>query len=119
MMPPELHWLAGIIEGEGTFMRHTINGKWLQLVVRVKMTDEDVIHRCHEVAGVGNVGGPYTKVGRKPIWAWYITKGDDAADFMRTIRPLMGARRRRQIDACLESYATYLNRNSNTPRARA
>jgi hypothetical protein len=49
MTATDIAWLAGIIEGEGTFGRkgHPAGQ------VRVQMTDEDVIDRLHSLTGVG------------------------------------------------------------------
>jgi hypothetical protein len=43
-------WLAGIVEGEGTFSRP--NSRWG--LVRVVMTDKDVIDRLATMTGIGN-----------------------------------------------------------------
>jgi hypothetical protein len=61
---PQLHtmtdvekaWLAGIIEGEGTFGRVGRPGGQ----IRVVMTDQDVIHRLHAITGLGLIHEPGT-----------------------------------------------------------
>lgn len=99
--PVRLGWLAGIIEGEGWIGNR--NGR---PTIQVIMTDEDVVRRVHEWSGgLGTVVGPSTpKDQRKPYWSWRITARDDAAAFIATISPYLGARRRARAQAVLAAY---------------
>jgi hypothetical protein len=50
----ELGWIVGLFEGEGcVYRRNRANAP--HPVVEIAMTDEDVVRRAHEVAGVGHV----------------------------------------------------------------
>lgn len=111
----DLYWLAGIIEGEGSF---SIKGRNRDnLSVKVKMTDEDIVRRCHAVAGVGNVSGPHTTIGptgtafRKDgepyaqTWAWVVGRQVDASALMMTLYPLMGQRRQARIRELLDMWS--------------
>ena len=89
----DLYWLAGIIEGEGSFMFTQDHYPR----VKVKMTDEDIVRRCHAVAGVGTVSGPHQYGTRKPSWTWVVQKTSDAAGLMMTLYSLMGERRQAKI----------------------
>lgn len=101
----EIAWLAGFLEGEGSFGvsgKHTI-GIWLQT------TDGDVIEKAAKLMG-SLVHGPYTRpsdIGknRKPVFTTTLCSSK-AADVMRLIRPHMGARRGAKIDEILSFFAT-------------
>jgi hypothetical protein len=98
----ELHGLAGLLEGEGSFMAGPPSSPRMP-VISVHMTDEDVIVR------VGRIFGrkPYEARPRNPRWqASYQGRvtGGGAVRWMTLLRPLMGTRRQAQIDRALASY---------------
>jgi hypothetical protein len=99
----DLYWLAGIIEGEGSFTFTTTESHGYPRV-KVKMTDEDVIRRCREVSGVGTVNGPHYAGDYKPSWVWVVQKHTDAAGLMMTLYSLMGDRRKAKILECLTKW---------------
>ena len=73
----ELGWVAGLIEGEGSFTikkTRRKNGFSCQPQLRVSMTDEDVIRRLTSLIPVSNVlkAGRKTK-GGKDVWMWSLT----------------------------------------------
>jgi hypothetical protein len=101
METQELYWLAGIIEGEGTFSYPGY------CRIKVKMTDEDVVNRCQAVCEVGNVSGPHFDRHNptyKPSWQWSVSDNRDAAALMMTLLPLMGNRRADKIRECLAQW---------------
>jgi hypothetical protein len=82
----ELHWLAGLLEGEGTFMTGPPSSPGLP-VIAVNMTDvrpRNVRWRTSYQVRVN---------------------GRDAVRWMSLLKPLMGSRRQAQIDRALASYA--------------
>jgi hypothetical protein len=98
----DLHWLAGLLEGEGSFFPGPPSAP-RRPVLQVSMTDEDVVARAAAMFG--------RKVGRwqSPNREWqptYIVRvtGGKAVAWMTALRPLMGVRRRTQIDRALASY---------------
>jgi hypothetical protein len=98
-------WIAGWLEGEGTFhctiSKPTATRKaYRRLVVRAVSTDYDTVVRAQTYAG-GDIYGPYQYGIRQPHWQWGIGGNEPAAEFMRMIRPLMGQRRQKQIDEAL------------------
>lgn len=116
----QIHWLAGIVEGEGYFQpffkgtRPEGAGiKYVNPRIKVTMTDEDVIRRCHAVSGVGHVTGPVfpkyrkEKGYEKPLWSWTVSKTSDAMGLMMTLYPLMGERRQARIRDCLEAWHSF------------
>ncbi len=103
----ELHWLAGILEGEGSFyVGKTPNGA-PRIRIQCIMTDEDIIRRMHQITGIGNVT---FKKQNNPKWAdtwcWSVTYSEDVATLAQTLKPLMGQRRNLQIDKLLKTHET-------------
>ena len=95
-------WLAGLLEGEGTFVN---TGGYP--VIKVTMCDGDVLERAAAVMGVAKVwrkdADRSARHGWSPAFETGVT-GARAAELMRAVRPLMGERRRGQIDAALDRY---------------
>src|SRR6266851_166503 len=105
----ELAWLAGLLEGEGSFGFGVIKRPDRQsdtsyIRVRLSMTDHDVIQRAANLTGAP-VCGPYRgKSGKdKPIWCADVP-GYKAEIIMRQILPFMGERRTAQITKALEHW---------------
>jgi hypothetical protein len=97
-----IHWLAGLLEGEGSFLKGAPSAPNTPSIA-VSMTDEDVIERVARYFGV-----KYHAVGKrqehhKTPYTVHL-KGAKAHDLMRQLYPLMGLRRREQIDRALENY---------------
>ena len=98
----DLAWLAGLIEGEGSFLVHLVRHKFYTIAIQVVMTDEDVVRKCLSVSGMGTVTKPRQRNPKwKPIWVWRVHKRTDVVALMNDLYPYMGKRRRAQIDACL------------------
>lgn len=96
-----IHWLARLLEAEGTF-RASLPSKKNSLGIVLEMTDLDTIERVASLWGVGHTV-------RKSRFGWseqYIVarRSGRAADLMRELYPLMGRRRQAQIDQALASY---------------
>jgi hypothetical protein len=98
----DLHWLAGLLEGEGSFLKGPPSAP-RHPVIALQMTDRDVVARVAAMFG--------RKVGcwQPPEARWqttYIARvtGAKAVAWMGVLRPLMGDRRRTQIDRALSSY---------------
>ncbi len=100
LAPAELCWLAGWLEGEGSFLRPPPSSP-RKCRIMGECRDIDVITRVGRALGV-KAGRVRTRsLGRSPTWT--VQKaGYGAAEFMVALRPLMGERRTEQIDAALE-----------------
>jgi DNA-binding transcriptional regulator YiaG len=103
MTENDLAWLAGLLEGEGSFLKappSSPNSPRISL----EMTDKDVVERAASLMGSKAV----KRINlRNPHWKQtyrVIIKGSRAVKLMRVLYPQMGARRRTQIDAALEIY---------------
>lgn len=100
--PGAVPWLAGLLEGEGSF--NTTGG---YPVVKLTMCDRDIVARVADLFGGTGIWDMTqdgdAERGWSPTWATG-QAGARAADLMRTLRPLMGARRGAAIDRALQVY---------------
>lgn len=90
-------WLAGWLEGEGSFMYH---GK-KNVQVYFSCTDKDIMDRLAKLMKyTGNIHARMKKEGWKMSYSFCIT-GNKAVRVMELIRPYMGERRGEKIDELL------------------
>ena len=87
----DLLWLAGLLEGEGSFDAH--RGKYPR--IRLAMTDRDVVGRAASVMDA-KIRLSLHPAPNKATWHTEIS-GGRAAEIMRQILPYMGARRSGKI----------------------
>lgn len=90
MSEPEVAWLAGIVEGEGTFVAGARYG------IVVSMTDQDVIDRLAGMTGVGQVYHNLrtAKAHHKPPSSWCVRRVEHIEHVIRLIDPWLGERRK-------------------------
>jgi len=105
----ELAWLAGLLEGEGSFLTisNHVGGKVYRYPkIVISMTDRDVIgHAARLLNGNDVYPLPPDKRGRSKLPAFRAgVSGKEAAGLMRAMRPWMGERRGAAIDAILAEY---------------
>lgn len=92
-------WIAGLLEGEGSFFPLVREGKRTLARTSMGSCDLDVLERLREITGIGSI----LKVARsdrpshKPHWTWTVQRHQDAIDLMSRIHHLMGARRADRI----------------------
>lgn len=91
----DVYWLAGLLEGEGTFDLH--RGKYPR--IRLGMTDRDVVGRAATLLG-GKVRLSLKPAPAQAMWHVEIS-GTKATEIMRAILPHMGARRSAKIATIL------------------
>ena len=99
MTEMDRYWLAGLLEGEGTFGAGP-SSKPRSPVIAVVMTDRDVIERVGRMWDRAVTTVKPRKVHHKVAFATRI-RGAPAASWMLGIRPLLGTRRQAQIDKAL------------------
>lgn len=113
----EVYWLAGLLEGEGSFGLHMDNrfGRSYNPVMDLGMTDRDVIERAQALVG-GNI---YTMAsrGRRPLFRLRLT-GAKAIAVMFTVFALMGERRRERIRYVVQRWKEKPNRRGYRPVGR-
>ena len=102
----ELAWLAGILEGEGSFFleNNRSGGKlYRYAIVTVNMTDKDVIDRVSALFGTTTYAIPNTKAGKKPAYRATL-KSHKAVVLMEHLLPFMGERRSAKILEVLTAF---------------
>jgi hypothetical protein len=112
----DLHWLAGLLEGEGSFFPGPPSSPHLP-VAQISMADQDVMARVGRLFGRQIV----TVVPRQQHWQTiYFVRvtGSKAVAWMKALRPLLGKRRREQVDRALASYAPRSRQLLDDIRAR-
>lgn len=105
--PDKLNWLAGLIEGEGSFVVGKVREghRVPRIVIAVPMTDRDVIHRVLSETGVGRVNGPYfNKKPSKPYYRYVLCQNRYVYALAAKLHPLMGDRRKGQIEKLARAY---------------
>lgn len=104
----ERHWIAGILEGEGSFYWQTSNRNYKNPGIRVEMCDLDILERLTTITKIGHITVcNHTKAKRyssnwSPSWAWQVTRKVDVVALMISIYPLMGERRKAKIHSLIE-----------------
>ncbi len=100
---PDLCWLAGLIEGEGTFLAGPPSSP-RSPAVQLSMVDRDIVERAGELLGAAVTVVPSRREGWKTAYCVRV-RGARAVPWMQRLRPLMGTRRQAQIDRAIASYA--------------
>lgn len=101
-------WMAGLYEGEGSIWAGPQKGRshLVYMQLRINMTDQDVVERAASAAVVGVLSGPYRSPRspghHKPQWRWVVGSSTDVERVALLLYPLLGRRRREQIDEALE-----------------
>lgn len=104
MEEKDLYWLAGLLEGEGSFDLHEKGGgRTARPRVSMSSTDEDVIAEVSRLLGVSS----YSRY-RPKAWPRHKDKftveldGPRAVELMTQIRPYMFSRRAGKISEVLD-----------------
>lgn len=110
----DIGWVAGIIEGEGSFYINRFkykNGfKNPSITIRVGMTDKDVIDKLEKLTGMGNT--VFREIpSHKTMYYWEVGQQKDAAALMMTLYPLMSERRQGKIRECLTAWRSFQYRH--------
>jgi hypothetical protein len=92
----DIAWVAGLLEGEGTFSNRS------SPTIRLTMTDGDVVRHAATLVQA-KVSGPHHRPKRRPYFVFWF-HGAHAAAWMMTLWPFMGRRRRIQLTACLKRW---------------
>jgi len=107
----ELAWLAGLLEGEGSFALRPagkgVNSPRNLPWTKVAMTDLDVIHKAHRVAGFGRVSTAKPDAKGCIMHIWESADRELVPDLLRRLLPHMGNRRGERIREVLAGAAPY------------
>lgn len=98
----QLHWIAGLLEGEGSFIAMQTKGRWYPSV-QCAMKDEDIIRKLHRLTGeVGRVTmEPSQRPEWLPLFRWRMQRQRPCLEWMYMLHPLMGRRRQEQIEVAV------------------
>lgn len=113
MTSEEIAWVAGVLEGEGSFFvswkTSTGGVRYPSFRVQCNMCDQDIILRLYRICGIGNMRGPLPtqKPHHKPAFSWIVNKRAEIKDLVERILPLMGIRRSEQINTVLRTMIDY------------
>ena len=89
MNVPQLMWAVGLFEGEGC-ITHGRN----HFVLKLAMTDKDIVDRFAELMGVGNVHEQKPqKEGYKTQYCWRIQRKAEIIRILDMFLPHLGHRR--------------------------
>ena len=95
MKKSDLYWLAGLLEGEGSFIKLDSPG------VRISMTDQDGVVRASKLMGNSKIYRRCANPLWQATWTTYVY-GDRAIEIMKLIFPIMGERRSARIREILD-----------------
>jgi hypothetical protein len=104
--PMDAMWLAGLLEGEGSFGMSTSKHGWHRPRIALQMTDHDTVNKAAKLLGYVKANGPYhspSSGNRKPVWAINAT-GAKGAEWMRILYPYLGRRRQAKVKEVLSQY---------------
>lgn len=99
----QLYWLAGILEGEGSFaLIKSTNGRGSPRTpqIALQMTDKDVVQQAAVLFQTGAQAYKRPRFHWKPMYATRV-HGSIAAGWMMVLYKLMSQRRKEQIRKCL------------------
>src|SRR5256712_4150964 len=99
-----LFWLAGILEGEGSFLAGPPSSPNCP-AIRLLMTDVDVVERVAAIFERAVIATRARKAHHKRAYVTTI-KGAGAARMMIALVPLLSQRRIRQIERALRRHGT-------------
>lgn len=99
--PTTLSYLAGLLEGDGSFMRPSPSTP-NQPAVALAMTDEDVVRRAATLLETGVYTLGRRQAHHKDVFSLRV-RGRRAVEVMTALKPLMASRRQEQITAALSA----------------
>lgn len=100
-----IHYLAGLLDGEGCFglVRTTVRGlSYSRIGINIGMTDREPVEKAAALFR-SNVHTYPTKHNNKPVHVTQVS-GAKAASWMMTLYPLLCPRRQMKIRACLTAW---------------
>lgn len=97
MTRAEVAWLAGLLEGEGSFLVKP------RAAIQLVMTDLDIVERLPRLTGVGHVYPYRPKAAEhyKDAHMWSVVKQRHVLAVTIVVRPWLGERRGAAADAML------------------
>ena len=103
----EIAWIAGLLEGEGSFLN--VSGRGLE--IHVQMTDKDIVERAARTLGSNRLYEYQPNGNRKHVYSTRVS-GYRAAAWMLTVYSFMGERRKEAIHQTIIEW----KKSPNNPR---
>jgi hypothetical protein len=108
----DLAWLAGLFEGEGCITHRGDNRE--HYVLRLAMTDPDVVRRAYHIAGLGRLYyKPPNQPGHKDQLLWVVYPDGHVYALLVALWPWLGERRRRKAEEAITAFRDRVRRNLN------
>lgn len=93
MTSEDVAWVAGLLEGEGTFV-----GNGRRNAIRATMTDLDVLEQVQRITGCGNIYRVTRRAAHhKQAYIWSVRRNRHVTELAACIAPLLSTRRRDQL----------------------
>lgn len=110
MKTEDLYWLAGYLEGEGTFNAggaKNSDGEYTSIIVQVSSVDVDVLEKVRRIIDANRVFPVKSSRGSFNKQQMYRVQvaGVEAINLILELRPLMGERRKEQMIMALAKCA--------------
>jgi len=103
----DLYWMIGILEGEGCFHARSNHDCRYPVQIVLRMTDKDIVQKVANYWERGIRG--YNRDKRyRTVYVTTIS-GTEALKWMQKLYPLMGMRRKEQIQKCFRISNVTLN----------
>lgn len=96
-------WLAGLLEGDGSFERVKNGVKTIAPTIRIAMLDKDIIERVARIFETP-IYSYLTPKRDKLMWRTQLSKKDKLMPILQNILPFMGERRKLQIESMLSCF---------------
>lgn len=104
LAPYELGWVAGLLEGEGSFYAQSPQPRkdgrrYRYPHISCHLTDRDVLEHLRQVTGVGQLRpeAHRSPLSKKASFVWVVSKHREAVALMNKLVLLMGQRRQSKI----------------------
>lgn len=106
MKENDISWVAGLIEGEGSFIVRKYG-----IVMQCQMTDLDVLQRLQSICG-GSISNMFKRESHhKDSWLWQLS-ANKAYNLAKLIFPLMLNRRQGQAKTMMDSWESSLQKRN-------
>lgn len=110
MANEDIAWLAGLLEGDGSFELAKNGPNTVAPTLRVAMLDQDIVERVSVLFGNTPVYTYNTPKGDKTMYRTQISKQAILQPILESILPYLGIRRKEQAN---EMINTFILRGSN------
>jgi hypothetical protein len=110
----QIHYVAGILEGEGSFLVYGYSP-----TIRLAMTDKDIVVRVRDIISPERLVHDYKnkRTNHKIVYI-FTSHSTEAIQWMMTLYPLMGERRKEQIRAVLAAWKNSRHHNKQNGRCK-